>query len=958
MLSVILYGRNDNYGYNLHKRAALSLNCMAEVLTDVNDEIIFVDYNTPDDYPTFPEAIADTLTPKARSLLRVIRVRPEVHRARFEPRTHLKAIEPVSRNVAIRRANPDNRWILSTNTDIIFVPRAEASLTDAIAGFADGFYCAPRIEIPETLWESYDRLDPAGVIAETRHWGSAMHLDEIVFGSQTILYDGPGDFQLMLRKDLFEIHGFHEGMLLGWHVDSNIFKRLGFVYESIGDAAPAVFGYHCDHTRQVTPAHAHRSPENDSAEFVDRVTAPGIPEQCKNWGLADLLLEEVRLDRSVNQDYRRALSRAISEPLARPIEARYQSITFDQTWAEPEHVLPFLLDLFSNAPRSDSVLWLGQGGRLLDLFRQCWNELGFTGKVIADPTIGEEDGSFPGMSAFVINFGVPNVVVEKERALAAEQFLAVAQGEARHQKLGGSPRRIVGVNTVNSRLDFLMLNNVGCAKTPFSTRLRHGFLLLDMVSKQSQNWTSEMSVGSIGVRRGHTIATTTNEAGPLAYGPYRTLWPGDYLAMIRIIIDPPSDLNFGDEECRIVTVQLVLSEVVQQTFHLTADTVGDCIYNFPFTISYNDVLKTIQIRFLCHGVTPVVLHSIEVQSAYGGLPPDGNSIRLLPETASQRQNWTKRMSVGRAGVRKGNAIASKPNEVGDFAFGPYLTLSPGKYRACVRVTIVRPSHPNFGDKECRAMTIELVLSEVVKQTFHLTLDTVGDRMYSFPFEIANEDVSRTIQIRFSCYGVTPVVLHSIEVQPAVSQPSNGNSIRLFPGAASHRLLPEAASPRQNWTKHMSVGHAGVRKGDAIASKPNEVGDFAFGPYPTLFPGKYRAFVRVTIVRPRRLFIWRWRQRRRRVLSIELVLDEVVRQALDLTLDNVGKRTFKFPFIITNKDAARQIQIRLKCYAVTPIVLHSVNVERIDGVAQWLKAGLPIRFRPSQMAEKVVERELQ
>ena len=53
MISIVLYGRNDNYGYNLHKRAALSLNCMAEVLTDLSDEIIFVDYNTPDDLPTF-----------------------------------------------------------------------------------------------------------------------------------------------------------------------------------------------------------------------------------------------------------------------------------------------------------------------------------------------------------------------------------------------------------------------------------------------------------------------------------------------------------------------------------------------------------------------------------------------------------------------------------------------------------------------------------------------------------------------------------------------------------------------------------------------------------------------------------------------------------------------------------------------------------------------------------------
>ena len=28
MLSILLYGRNDSHGYNLHKRAAISLNAM------------------------------------------------------------------------------------------------------------------------------------------------------------------------------------------------------------------------------------------------------------------------------------------------------------------------------------------------------------------------------------------------------------------------------------------------------------------------------------------------------------------------------------------------------------------------------------------------------------------------------------------------------------------------------------------------------------------------------------------------------------------------------------------------------------------------------------------------------------------------------------------------------------------------------------------------------------------
>jgi hypothetical protein len=75
MIFAILYGRNDAHGYNLHKRAAISLNCIAEMLSAPDDEILFVDYNTPNDLPTFIEAIYDTLTPKANSLLRVFRVR-------------------------------------------------------------------------------------------------------------------------------------------------------------------------------------------------------------------------------------------------------------------------------------------------------------------------------------------------------------------------------------------------------------------------------------------------------------------------------------------------------------------------------------------------------------------------------------------------------------------------------------------------------------------------------------------------------------------------------------------------------------------------------------------------------------------------------------------------------------------------------------------------------------------
>jgi hypothetical protein len=90
------------------------------MLRDPADELIFVDCNSPDDLSTFSEAIRDILTSPAKAVLRILRVRLEVHR-RFRQRTHLSAPEPVARNVGLHASNRANRWILSTNTDIILV---------------------------------------------------------------------------------------------------------------------------------------------------------------------------------------------------------------------------------------------------------------------------------------------------------------------------------------------------------------------------------------------------------------------------------------------------------------------------------------------------------------------------------------------------------------------------------------------------------------------------------------------------------------------------------------------------------------------------------------------------------------------------------------------------------------------------------------------------------------------
>ena len=299
---------------------------MSELLTEPDDEVLFVDFNTPDDYPTFPEAIQDTLTDQAKKRLRILRVRPSLY-ARYREKSQFLALEPIARNIAVRRSNEKNCWILSTNTDMIFVPHNGFSLSGMVGELPRGFYHLPRFEIPETLWETFDRKDSVGTIDFIRYWARVAHLNEIVLGSHFIRFDGPGDFQLIERADLFQIHGFDEDMLLGWQRRLNIAKRLNLLHGKTGALLDKVFGYHCDHTRQVTPAHKRDSKSNDIATFVDTVTRAEKDAQSETWGCPNDEIEEIHLDHTRNNAYLAGLKAVIKEEMTKPTTAAYVNET-------------------------------------------------------------------------------------------------------------------------------------------------------------------------------------------------------------------------------------------------------------------------------------------------------------------------------------------------------------------------------------------------------------------------------------------------------------------------------------------------------------------------------------------------------------------------------------------------------------------------------------------------------
>lgn len=506
MISIVVYGRNDNYGYNLHKRAAISLNCLAELLRHADDELIFVDYNTPDDLPTFPEAIADTLTAQSRSVLRILRVRPEIH-LRYAAKTPLLALEAVARNVGIRRSNPGNRWVLSTNTDIVLVLRQARDLAELVRALPSGFYHTPRFEIPESLWESFDRGAPERIIEDVRALGKSARLNEVVYGADTILYDGPGDFQLVERATLFAIDGFDQRMLRAWHLDSNISKRLSLYCGPVRSLIKHVYCYHCDHTRQVTPAHDSGNAGNDSKRFVDEVACADLPEQRESWGCGPDTIEEIRLPEAARNRYRDVLN-AVVAPLDRDFtEAVYAERTYGSYQYDAAHVLPFLADLLNYAPRQSRLAWCGLGRDMFQLFCQAWRELGFERPIAVHRSVERyllpslpEGVEILGPEAwlceadlFAFEFGYPQygsdngeagpqiALTDDERAEAiavveSTFLVAVSDERCRQTEAAVPPRRFIGINCIHNRSEGVFGAHVAAALTPFGSHLRHGFV--------------------------------------------------------------------------------------------------------------------------------------------------------------------------------------------------------------------------------------------------------------------------------------------------------------------------------------------------------------------------------------------------------------------------------------------------------------------------------------------------
>lgn len=467
MLSVIVYGKNDSHGYNYHKRIAISLNCIAELLAFEEDEILFVDNSASLEIPTIIEAIADTLTEKAKSHIRVLRYRKCNS---FFPK------EALLRNIALRRSNPKNKWILSTNSDMIFLPTDQGqSLSSIVAGLPEGYYQLPRFELPENLWESHlNRLSPNENLDFLRKNAANFHLNTTIKRAGYLGFDNMGDFQLIPRKTLLEITGFNEKMDKRFHIDSNLCRRLTlYSGQKPQNLEGTLLAYHCNHSRKEFLSHAKKIPENSWETFVRSVKSPYLLEQQKTWGLNGEAIEEIKLNKTPIDTLGFGESPEDKEFILS--KDTFNTLTYSST-----KVLPHLVDHFHHLLFESTIGYVGHNQKLLTLLQSQFS-------IATIENSASLKDFYQKSSLIIFDFGFDKNAFDKEavhpkhplypklRSLLKEvmhTFLKIVHIEKKLRK----NKKLIGINVLFTDYSALFHHHLANQKTTHVSSISYGYV--------------------------------------------------------------------------------------------------------------------------------------------------------------------------------------------------------------------------------------------------------------------------------------------------------------------------------------------------------------------------------------------------------------------------------------------------------------------------------------------------
>lgn len=277
-ISVVIIGKNDDYGGNLTHRFTHCLN----VLTQSFDEIIYVDWKS-NGKPLIEEVIENI---KYKDKIKSYIVSEQDIQNNNPEYIDYSIVEVIARNIGIRRST--NEWILVTNVDVL-IEKFDLSEFDN-----QTLYTSARIDVPQEFHINFnDSMELLNSIKENKN-SFKMQPDAVIDGKSVwdsgdvwSLVVGCGDFQFAHKDVWYGIKGFEESYGGRCYADSNLMKK-GAIYFDIKKAQVTL--YHLNHGTNKNSLPNEILPMNDRIVCVNNFKETSNSE---NWGWSNYNLKKI-----------------------------------------------------------------------------------------------------------------------------------------------------------------------------------------------------------------------------------------------------------------------------------------------------------------------------------------------------------------------------------------------------------------------------------------------------------------------------------------------------------------------------------------------------------------------------------------------------------------------------------------------------------------------------------------
>ena len=269
-ISVVLMGRNDNYGDNLHHRAIHSITNFI-----INyDEVIYVDWKSPNNISLIQDI--KNYLPQTQKL-KVFEVTEHDITINNPEYLNYSIVEVLGRNIGIRRASND--WILVSNIDII-TPRV-----DLEQYHKDTLYTSARKNIRESDHLDFSQTQELNDYLENNYHKFETMPDAVINGMAVwdpgdiwSLVVGCGDFQFAYKDVWYGIKGFEEEAGGRCYADSNVMKKAALKYKINKCTHPL---FHLNHNSNKIKIEGEILPLNNQQQFVTNFEKS---TNTNNWG--------------------------------------------------------------------------------------------------------------------------------------------------------------------------------------------------------------------------------------------------------------------------------------------------------------------------------------------------------------------------------------------------------------------------------------------------------------------------------------------------------------------------------------------------------------------------------------------------------------------------------------------------------------------------------------------------